>query len=176
MPETYEEGKTRKAVETVVEIVAESPNISELELVAALENKGFSHFDAERLCAFVPSAFAWALLKRMGLQSFPDHYVAFDKLGKENKFPIGRERYFTAALELASHTIEHGWSPLLTRVKFESVAFRSAEMGAVNKLLNSGGTIANAELLPLHVFRIPAEVAQETGTSTAGGQAVREAP
>ena len=59
---------------------------------------------------FVPSAFAWALLKRMGLQSFPNHYLALDRFGKAVQLPSASEHYFTGALQLAYQTLEHGRS------------------------------------------------------------------
>jgi hypothetical protein len=97
----------------------------------------------------------------MGLQSFPSYYVALDKLGKEAKLPIATEHYFTAALELAWEALEHGWTPVLTRERFESLVNRSAELGAANRLLNSGKALADAKLLPLRLFRISAELARE---------------
>ena len=112
--------EARNASLAVVNIVARSPKISELELVAALEGEGFSHLHAEKLCVFVPSAFAWALLKRMGLQSFPNHYLALDSFGKE------------------------------------------VQLVATDKLLRSGKSLAGAELLPLRLFRISAELTNET--------------
>jgi hypothetical protein len=116
--------QARFAVSTVINIISMSPRLSELELVSALEREGFSHLHAEKLCIFVPSAFAWALLKQMGLQSFPSYYVAFDRFGKEIEQPIAREHYFTAALQ-------------------------------------AGVEAEAAKLLPLRVFRIAAEVANE---------------
>jgi hypothetical protein len=154
--------EARNASLAVVNIVARSPKISELELVAALESEGFSHLHAEKLCLFVPSAFAWALLKRMGLQSFPDHYVALDRFGKEVQLPIASEHYFAGALQLAYETLEQGWGPILSKQKFQSILVRSAEYGATDKLLRSGKSLAGAELLPLRLFRISAELANET--------------
>jgi hypothetical protein len=161
MPSTLTHAAARNAVLVVIDVIATSPGISELELVAVLEREGFSLLHAEKLCVFVPSVFAWALLKRMGLQSFPSYYVALDKLGKEAKLPIATEHYFTAALELAWEALEHGWTPVLTRERFESLVNRSAELGAANRLLNSGKALADAKLLPLRLFRISAELARE---------------
>ncbi len=152
----------RDAVLVVADIIARSPTISELELVAALENNGFSHLHAEKLCAFVPSAFAWALLRRMGLRSFPSYYLAFDAFGREAQLPIAEEPYFNAALQVASETLEKGWSSVLTRETFECVVNRSAELKAANKLLNSGESLPNAKVLPLRVFRISPELAEES--------------
>lgn len=136
--------------------------MGELELVAALEREGFSHVHAEKLCAFVPSAFAWALLKRMGLKTLPSSYVVLDGMGREAHLPIADEHYFTAALQLASETLQNGWTRILTREKFESIVNRSAELQAANKLLHSGASLAGAELTPLRVFRISAELAKES--------------
>jgi hypothetical protein len=149
------------AVLLVVGIIARLPGTSELELVAALEDEGFSHLHAEKLCAFVPSAFAWALLRHMGVRSFPNHYIAFDGSGREVQLPIGQEHYFAAALRLASKRLEAGWDSVLTGEGFERVVNRSAELSAANRLLNSGASLATAELMPLRVFRIPAELAKE---------------
>jgi len=156
---THEEA--RSAVLTVVNTISKSPRLGELELVSALEAEGFSHLHAEKLCIFVPSAFASALLKRMGLQSFPSHYVALNRFGAEVELPIAREHYFTAALQLGFEALERGWTPDLTKEKFTTVLLRSAEYGALNKLLDSGKSVADARLLPLRVFRISAELANE---------------
>jgi hypothetical protein len=152
MPSNLTHAAARNAVLVVVDVIEKSPSISELELVGVLEREGFPHLHAEKLCVFVPSAFAWALLKRMGLRSFPDHYVALDRLGSEAELPIATEHYFTAALELACETLDRGWTPILTRERFECVANRSAELGAANKLLNSGKALTDAKLQPLRVF------------------------
>jgi hypothetical protein len=153
--------QARSAVLTVVNTISKSPRLDELVLVSALEAQGFSHVHAEKLCIFVPSAFAWALLKRMGLQSFPSHYVALNGFGAEVELPVAREHYLTAALELGFETLERGWTPDLTKEKFTAVLLRSAEYGALDKLLKSGKSVADAKLLPLRVFRISAELANE---------------
>lgn len=75
--------------------------------------------------------------------------------------PIAREHYSTAALQLGFEALERGWTPELTKEKFTTVLLRSAEYGALNKLLNSGKSVADAKLLPLRVFRISAEYANE---------------
>jgi hypothetical protein len=98
----------------------------------------------------------------MGVQSFPSHYLAPDALGREAKLPLAEEHYFTSALQLATETLETGWSPALTKEKFECVVKRSAEMSAANKLLDSGKPLAGAELLELRVFRISAELSKES--------------
>ncbi len=92
-------GGTKTAVLVAVSIITRSPSMSELELVAALESEGFSHLHAEKLCAFVPSA-------RMGVESFPSHYLAADALGRAVRLPVAEEHYFTSALQLATETLD----------------------------------------------------------------------
>lgn len=159
---THEEA--RNAALVVVEIVAQRPTISEIDLVAALEHAGYSHLHSEKLCVFVPMAFAWALFVKIGVQNFPNHYVAVGKFGKEVEIPVAKEHYFTAALELAHSGLQSGWSQILTKQKFELVLARSAEYGTLNKALNAGKSlqeIKDAELLPPRVFRIAPELADE---------------
>ena len=140
--------------------VAASPNITEGGLSALLRSKGYSPIQAEKLTTFVPSAFAWVLLHKMGA-SLPNHYIALTKDGAEVSIPIAQEHYFTAALALAHHTFQNGWSAALPRSTFEAVANRSAEMDAVNKLLNQGETVSGASVQPFRVFGFTAEAARE---------------
>jgi hypothetical protein len=53
--------------------------------------------------------------------------------------------------------LEHGWTSILTKETFTNVVGRSAEYGALNKLLHAGKSVKDVELLPLRVFRIAAE-------------------
>jgi hypothetical protein len=142
-----------------VSFIAASPQIEEAELVRLLQGLGYSAVQAEKLNAFVPSSFAWALLKRMGLASFPSHYIALAEHGREVSLPVAHEHYFTAALQLAYQTLEQGWSEQLSRAAFEAVISRSAEMAAANQLLSQGLSFAEATLQPLRVSRFSAEAA-----------------
>jgi hypothetical protein len=139
--------------------MAASPDASEDDIVRQLQQQGYSTVAAEKLNAFVPSAFSWALLKRMGVTSFPSHYIALAANGTEVQLPIAEEHYFTAALHLAYVTLEEGWNEVLPRGAFEAVLGRSAEMGAANEALNQSGSIEGASLGPLRVFRFSAEAA-----------------
>jgi len=152
----------RQGVIDTVHIVDASPDASESELVTALEAKGYSHLHAEKLCAFVPSAFAWALLRKMGLDSFPSTYIATSLGGDDVQLPIAHEHYFTAALELASHTLAHGWTDEVSKQAFDAVARRSAELNAANQLLEAGKQLRGATLQPLRVLGFSAEWASES--------------
>ena len=148
-----------KAVRDTTWVMVSSPSASEDEIVIRLTGLGYSATGAEKLNAFVPSAFAWVLLRRLGVGIFPSHYIALDADGTEVSIPVAREHYFTAALQLAFETLEHGWSDDLPREAFEAVIARSAEMNAANKALNEGASIAGAAIQPLRVFRFSANEA-----------------
>lgn len=143
-------------------IVVATPQISEDELVAALIARGYSTIEAEKLCLFVPSAFTWATMKRMGVQSFPSTYVVFDAAGNEVALPIAGEHIFTAALYLGYECLWQGWTEELPRSTFEAVACRSAEMDALNQALDAKVNFAEAKLRPPVIHRFTAEAARGT--------------
>ena len=148
----------------VITLVAARPEISDASLVASLEQQGFSYVHAEKLCIFVPCAFAWAVMMRLGLKSFPSDYIAMNASKQEVKLPIANEHYFTAALDIANRTLENGYNLVLTKKVFQDMVTRSAEFGAANKLLNAGKSLKDAELLPLRLLGISAELASEQWT------------
>ncbi|QBF28027.1 hypothetical protein EXN22_20915 [Pseudomonas tructae] len=132
-------------------------DLDEDDVAAALQQQGYSRLDAEKLTMFVPSAFSWVVLKRLGIVSLPNHFVAYDEDDKAVKVPVAGQHYFTAALTLAYETFEHGWSAAVPRSTFERVAGRSAEMDAVNKALEELGSVEGATIQPLELFRLSAE-------------------
>ena len=146
----------------VVRLVESAPDSTEEELVEKLKACGFSDIHAEKLAMFVPSAFAWALLQRVGPPAFPCHYIVLDQNRSEVELPIAQEHFFTAALDLAYRTLETGWSKMLSKAAFDLVLRRSAEIGAANQLLTAGEELKDASLLPLRLFRISAEAANES--------------
>jgi hypothetical protein len=136
-------------------------NACEDEVVLLLQQKGYSRIEAEKLNVFVPSAFSWIVLKRLGVTSLPNHFVAKDACNNEVEIPISSQHYFTAALTLAYSTFENGWSNTVSRKTYEAVAARSAEMDIVNKVLDQGGSVDGSTLSPLQLHRISAEEALE---------------
>ncbi len=154
MNESMDHAQAIRGVLDTIDLIAASPQISEDELVHSLEAQGYTTTQAEKLIAFVPSAFSWALLKRMGLESFPSNYLVISEAGREIPLPIATEHFFTAALHLAYSTLEEGWSEKLSRSTFEATISRSAEMSAANQLLNAGHSVTEAKLLPLRVSRL----------------------
>ena len=131
-------------------------DLDEDEVAAALQQQGYSRRDAEKLTMFVPSAFSWVVLKRLGIASLPNHFIAFDEDDSAVKVPVVDQHYFTAALTLAYETFEHGWSTAVPRSTFERVAGRSAEMDAVNQALELEGSVEGATIQPLQLFRLSA--------------------
>uniref|UniRef100_UPI001E4E2200 hypothetical protein n=1 Tax=Pelomonas sp. KK5 TaxID=1855730 RepID=UPI001E4E2200 len=159
MKSTIGHESAMQAVHDALRVLASAPEASEDAIVNRLTELGYSVAHAEKLNVFVPSAFAWALLRRMGVAGFPNHYIALDARGAEVNVPIETEHYFTAALTLAFNTLEGGWSDELSREQFQMIIARSADMNAANAALNSGASIAGATLEPLRVFRFSAEEA-----------------
>jgi hypothetical protein len=139
------------AVKTA-QLIAQYPDASDEELIAKIKALGVSEVEAYKLCFFIPSAFTWALLKKMGLTSFPSTYIVEEVNGEETELPIAGEHYFTAALSIAVETVENGWSEEMPRTCFEKVIGRSPEMGALNKFLAAGHALSDAKLLPLRLY------------------------
>ncbi len=151
--------KWQRAAIELCRIVVGEPGISEDGLVTALVALGYRMIDAEKLCLFVPSAFTWATMKRMGVKAFPSTYIVSDAAGNDVALPIASEHIFTAALFLAHETLTHGWSQELPRSTFEAVACRSAEMDALNQALDAKVNLAEAKLRPSRISRFTAEAA-----------------
>jgi hypothetical protein len=93
MPTPASHEEARSAVLDVVRVLGERPETNDDGLVSALVSLGHTPRDAERLIAFVPSAFAWALLKRMGVEHFPSVYIAMNAVGSEVELPLSEEHY-----------------------------------------------------------------------------------
>jgi hypothetical protein len=145
-----------QAAADTLEILRLAPNTSDEDVVDALIIKGYAKLDATKLCLFVPSAFAWATLKLMGVESFPSVYIRVDEEERESEVPVSDEHYFTAALHVAVDVTQQGWTSQIDRPFFEAVISRSAEMDAANKALNSGEAIIGATLRPSR-FHLPTQ-------------------
>ncbi|MEK8035056.1 hypothetical protein AACH06_29925 [Ideonella sp. DXS29W] len=138
----------------MLDILRVAPHSSDEHLVNELITKGYSELDATKLCLFVPSAFTWATLKLMGVDSFPSTYIRVDEEGGESEVSITEEHYFTAALQIAVEITQQGWTSQIDRTFFETIISRSAEMAAANKALYAGESIAGATVGPSR-FHLP---------------------
>jgi len=132
-------------------------DLDEDEVAAALQQQGYSRRDAEKLTMFVPSAFSWVVLKRLGLKSLPNHFTAYDQHDTAVSIPVAGQHYFTAALTLAYNTFENGWSAAVPRHTFERVAGRSSEMNAANQVLDKEGSLEGSTINTVELFRLSAE-------------------
>ena len=130
---------------------------SDDDIVASLVADGLHEIDAWLLALFVPSAFAWAILKKMGVSSFPNSFVVSDDDGNDVSIPVAQEHYFTGALQIANDVMQNGYNDLVTKHVFTAIISRSAEIGAVNQLLDAGHDIAEASILPLRINNITAQ-------------------
>jgi hypothetical protein len=157
MNTSSEHESATQAVRDALCVIASAPGASDDDVVNSLKLLGYAHLSAEKLNAFVPSAFSWVLLRRMGVASFPSHYIALNEHGEEVIVKVANEHYFTAALALAFETLENGWNDGLSREQFEAVISRSPEMDAANKALIAGDSLSGASIQPLRVFRFLAE-------------------
>ena len=146
-----------EAVMDAVHVISEKDSINDDEVVFHLQNLGYTKVEAEKLNVFVPSAFSWPVLKKLGVASFPSIFIAIDKDGTEVKFPIANYHYFTAALTLAYEIFQYGWTKEIPRSTYEAIAGRSAEMDIVNTVYNKGGSVEGATLNPLKLLRLSAE-------------------
>nr|BFD42820.1 hypothetical protein FFPRI1PSEUD_43190 [Pseudomonas sp. FFPRI_1] len=144
-----------------LELMAGHPEASEDEIVQLLLERGYSPIAAQKLTVFVPSAFSWIVLKRLGVKHLPNHFIALDEAGQEVRVPVSSQHYFTAALTLAYNTFENGWSKILSRKTYEMVADRSAEMAAANQALYRGESLQGTALEPLRVLRLDARAMLE---------------
>ncbi|MGC5702684.1 hypothetical protein J4P02_21000 [Pseudomonas sp. NFXW11] len=139
-----------------LELMAGDPEASEDQIVEWLQERGYSAIAAEKLNAFVPTALAWIVLKRLGVKHLPNHFIALDEAGEEVRIPVAGQHYFTAALTLAYNTFENGWSKVLPRQTYEIVAGRSAEMAAANQALYAGESLQGTTLGASHLLRMTA--------------------
>lgn len=139
-----------------LELMAGDLEASEDQIVQWLQQRGYSAIAAEKLNAFVPAALAWIVLKRLGVEHLPNHFIALDEAGEEVRIPVAGQNYFTAALTLAYNTFENGWSEELPRQTYEIVAGRSAEMAAANQVLYAGESLQGTTLGASHLLRMTA--------------------
>ena len=151
---TLEHDRAVDAVLALVREVAANPGISEDGLVQRLMDGGYSQVDAERLNAFVPSAFAWVVLHQLGA-SLPSK-IALPARNAVRYVPIESEHFLTAALCVAHDIFQHGWKPPITRSVYETIANRSAEMDATNKVFEEGGNLADSTIEPTRYHRLAA--------------------
>lgn len=143
-----------RGVAQFIEIMAQHPTADDDAFVEMLVGKGVQPLDAELLLAFVPSAFAWTLFKKMGLQKFPNTFFICDEHEHHQEYGLSSQHYFAAALNLAWNVVTHGYTAFINKSVFQAIATRSAELNATNSALNAGERVEDLTLLPLTLYRI----------------------
>ena len=144
----------------VIDLIAARPDISDEEAVAALVRDGIGEVDAELLIRFVPCALSFALLKLMGLNKFPSTYQVQNSAGQWVELPLAAEHYFAATLGVGYDVTTQGYTQRVSKAAFQALTMRSAEMSAVNRYFESGGTregLAGGTLSPPTFIGLTAE-------------------
>ena len=93
----------------VIDLIAAEPGIRDEEVVAASVRDGIGEIDAELLIRFVPCALSFALLKLMGVDTFPSTYQVLNTAGRWVELPLAAEHYFTAALGVGHDVTSRGY-------------------------------------------------------------------
>ena len=157
-PASHDEALER--VMRVIDLIAARPDISDEDVVAALVRDGVGEVDAELLIRFVPCGLSFALLKLMGMSTFPDTYQVQNSAGQWVELPLAAEHYFSAALGVGYAVTTRGYTGRVSKEAFQAVTLRSAEMNAVNQYFHSGGTregLADSTLGPPTFIGLTAE-------------------
>ncbi len=144
----------------VIDLIAQHPEVADEDVVAALVASGVGDVDAELLIRFVPCGLSFALLKLLGLTKFPSTYQVKNAAGKWVELPLAAEHYFSTALGVGYDVTTQGYTERVSKAVFMAVTLRSAEMNAVNKYFESGGThegLAESTLGPPTFIGLTAE-------------------
>ena len=140
-----------------IDLIANQHDLTDEAITSALVEQGISKLDAELIVRFVPMAFAWTILRKLGVSSFPSSFIVFDRQNRAIELPLAREHYFAAALGIADEVAHKGFSDRITRPTFEAIVARSAEMDSANKMLAAGKEVAGSKILPPGLLGIFAE-------------------
>jgi hypothetical protein len=140
-----------------IEAITSKPSQSDDDFVKILLSQSISRIDAELIVRFVPIAFTWVLVRKMGITSFPGTFVVLDTNQKPRNMPIAEEHYFLSALGVADEIVKDGFTHQVSRTTFEAIISRSAEMDAVNQALSAGRKIPGGKILSPILLGISAE-------------------
>jgi hypothetical protein len=90
-----------EAVMACVELIVAAPDSELDEIMVALEKRGISHELAGRLCAFVPMAFARAILSEAGASLPAGYEIRDEESGRSWRGLLSQEPVYNAAQEVA---------------------------------------------------------------------------
>jgi hypothetical protein len=136
----------REKIKDVLSVFLELRESDDSAISDKLKSQGLSLQDAERVSAFLPSAFCRIALSHKFDLGFPDSYKVE---GQEGEYLYKDEPIYKLGIEIASD-IYHN-EPELGEI-FNSIVTRSAEFNTVNNALNDGADIAGANLSATNYF------------------------
>ena len=130
----------REKIKNVLSVFLELKDQNDSDISDRLVSQGLSLFEAERVSAFLPSAFCRIALSHKFDLCFPDTYKV---QSVEGEFPYKAEPIYKLAIDIASDIYhnEHELSEV-----FNSIVTRSAEFNTINNALNEGAEITGASL------------------------------
>jgi len=139
------------AVSKLAAIVAEKREFSEDEIYSAMSSESIPSAVADRAFKFTQIAWGRALLDGIGVQFSPE-YFCFNASGEVTESGrLEEEPYYFAALALVPQNIKSAG--------FQRLALMSADVHAVNQLLNKGSDPKNIITTPAYLFlEAPTEV------------------
>ena len=123
-----------------LEVIADPRNLREDDFVTALTERGIDLQPATRLAFLVPLAFGRVLISHLAQLELSTEFLIKEST-TETVRPLQGEPLFIEALRIATRMYHSG-----PRDLFEPAALMSAEVGAVNKVLNSGATLDGGSL------------------------------
>lgn len=138
-------------------------NKSEESLLSVLAKEFGNNLTARKIYYFLPITFGWALLRRMGIENFPNTFKALNMNNTEVEFNVSEQEIFMGSLTLAFNIFEHGYTEIITQEVVTELINRSAEVDAVNRALNAGADIKGATLQETLIHSIKAEELLGTG-------------
>ena len=142
----------QELVRRTLEVYASSAYESEDEVVGGLCSAGVARLMAERLVALVPLAFGRVLVSHMEKVEFSTSAILTARDGSSRSCDLRTDRIFLSALEIATAMYHEG-----PRHLFQAAASASAEVAAVNQLLDSGGTLAGGRFTEPRFLRLSFE-------------------
>ena len=115
-------------------------------VINALERRGLFHLEASLRADLVPMAFGWALLRKMGVRSFPSVFVLRQDSGEDEQIAVGDSHVFTAALGLADDVMENGHTKVRNQATVQCVCYQSTDLIAVSQALDADPQLDLAEV------------------------------
>jgi hypothetical protein len=146
---------TADLVEKAAKILGHE-HMSEKDMDLRLDALTSDRVVSARLLNFIPEAFAYAFIPHLPDGTsivMPKCFSARSTNGEWNSVPLLSEPIFLLGAQLGMHMYHNG-----PRATFKAVVSRSAMLDCVNKLLNSGESLAGANMSGLTINGVSAEV------------------